>query len=141
MNFFTGQEFADYGHFEFENERKIRDLFAGLDDVADDRQIERGEQVARLVEDEVGAGEVGLLAALRDYGEAGLVGGGGGRGGSGAAAEKQAGNAGDQALLGANEKGNLGGELFEQFRGAILRWSKVFAGDFHVLASFFPALR
>ena len=62
-------------------------MLACLNYVADDRQIERGEQVARLVEDEVGSAEICLLAALRDD-EAWLLGGGGGSRGNGAAAEQ-----------------------------------------------------
>jgi len=82
-------------------------MLACLNYVADDRQIERGEQVARLVEDEVGSAEICLLAALRDDGEAWLLGGGGGSRGNGAAAEQQAGNVSYQSLSGANEKAIL----------------------------------
>ena len=66
MNFFLAEKFADDLHIELEDETEVRNAFAGFEHVADDGQIERREQVARLVEDKGGPGESGALAALRD---------------------------------------------------------------------------
>ena len=43
--------------------------------------------------------------------------------------------------IGANEKGNLAGQLVEPFRDSALQRSNVFAGVFHVLVFLFPTLR
>jgi len=118
-NFLAAQELADYGHFKFENEAEIRHFFTGLDHVADDWEIERGEQVAGLVENECGSGEVRALAALRDHGEAGLVGAGGRGGGGGTAAEAQAGDLGYHYLSRPSKKGNPISQSLAQFIGAI----------------------
>jgi hypothetical protein len=47
----SAKTFSDYWHIELEHETEIGHLLACLDHVADDWQIERGQEVSRLVED------------------------------------------------------------------------------------------
>src|SRR5271157_4183626 len=119
LNLLPAQKLADYRHFELEHETEKGHLLACLDYVADDWQIERGQQVARLVEDKRGSGEVCPLATLRDHGQARLVGRCGRCRGGGPPGEQQAGNVGYQSLFGPNEKGNLASQLGAQFARSV----------------------
>ena len=74
LNLFAAEKFPDHRHFEFERHRETGHFFTGLDDLADDRQIDRRQQVARLAVDESGSAEVHPLSPLRDHGHARLVG-------------------------------------------------------------------
>ena len=119
LNFFLAEKFADDLHIEFEDETEVGEAFTGFEHVADDGQIERGEQVAGGVEDESGAGEGGALAALRDYGQAGLVGAAGRGGGCGTAAQAQAGNRGCYILSRPSKKGNFARQFPAQFGSSL----------------------
>ena len=56
------------GHFEPEHQAQKGRLFAGLDHLPDNRQIERCQQESRLVENETRAAQVHPLSPLRDHG-------------------------------------------------------------------------
>ncbi len=115
LNLLSAQKLSDYGHFEFQHETEIRHRLTCLDHIADHWQVERRQQVSRLIEDEGSSAEVCLLPPLRNHGQARLVGRRDWRRRGGSPAQQQARNVGDQSLFAPNEKGNLPGQLGAQF--------------------------
>jgi hypothetical protein len=51
----AARQSSNHRHFNVEHKTQVGNFFAGVDHVADDRQIERRQQVSRLVEDDRGS--------------------------------------------------------------------------------------
>jgi hypothetical protein len=87
-----------------------------------DRQIQRSQQEARLVEDESGVTKGNALSALRHHRNTGFVCAGCRGGRSRSAVQYEAGNIGDPFLFRTHEQGNSACEFGANFLQRVLYW-------------------
>ena len=137
LNLFPAEKFPDHGHFEFQRHRETGHFFTRLDDLADDRQIERRQQVSRFTVDESGCGR-GLPAFVlgRSRSRSARRSPSTERSARSAGESSQAGNIGCPILCGPNKRGNFASQLGVQFACSIRDSSCVFAAVFIVFVSF-----
>ena len=119
MNFLTAEQFTDHGHVQSERQYETGSLLGCLTYPAHDRQIDRRQEVTRLVVDEAGPAEVHLLAALGDHDDARMVGCPARRGRGSPPVEAHAGNLRYPILFLAHEEGNLAREFCARLAGPV----------------------
>jgi hypothetical protein len=131
LDFFLTEKFADDGHVEFERHGEAGLGFASFDDLADDGEVDGGEQVFGFAVKVRRAAEVDALAALGHDGDAGLVGHRAGGRGGGAAMEGKVGNGGCPIHFRADESGDFAGEFGAEFADLFAGGSGGFVGVLH----------
>ena len=97
MKFLLREDFADGGHFEVEDQAEDGRLYGGGDDLADDGQVDRGEEKVGAVAEVRRLADDDSFLSLGEDDEAGLVCSRGAGGGNGAAIEAQARNGSGQS--------------------------------------------
>jgi hypothetical protein len=108
------QNFTDNGHFEFQRHRRTGRLFTRLNDLTDNRQIDRRQQVSRLAIEKRGSAEVDPFSPLRDHRDARLIRHGTRSGGSSAPVKSQPRDIRCPILCRADKQGNPAGQFGSQ---------------------------
>jgi len=115
MELVLREDLADGGHLKLEDQAEEGFFFSGGDDLADDGEIDGGEEKVFAVADMDGFADVDALLALKEDDETGLVRGGGAGGGGGAAVKAEAGDGGGGVALCDGVGGNFACEFGADF--------------------------